>query len=239
MNHLEAILARKRLENARRVRRWDYQPHSAAESDRARAAIESLRRAPGAPVRVIAEVKRRIPSEGLLRPFSVGDVRTIARSYEAAGAAAISVLCDRAGFGGSVLDVRRASRASGIPILFKEFVLTPMQIELARAVGASLVLLLVRALSGAELAELVAHCARLGLAPVVEAASFDVDAESASRALTRVPKDRVAVYMSGVKRHDQLLALSRGRADAALVGTELMRAADPGERLRRLIDGEA
>ena len=255
-DHLEAILARKRREIERRAR------HPIVVDDRAdrgAAAIAALRRA-GAPLpRVIAEIKRRSPSAGAIRPREVGDVVAIARGYEAAGAAAISVLADGPGFGGSVLDVRRAARAVSRPILFKEFVLDPLQVDVARAAGASLVLLLVRALHDGALRTMIRAVRDGGMEPVVEAADarelaraleteativgvnardlrrFTVDPAGAAAALQEVPNDRVAVYMSGVGDREQLASVARGRADAVLIGTELMRAADPGARLQDLI----
>ena len=183
----------------------------------------------------------------------------IARGYEAAGAAAISVLADGPGFGGSVLDVRRAARAVSRPILFKEFVLDPLQVDVARAAGASLVLLLVRALDDRALRTMVRAVRDGGMEPVVEAADaselaralatdatvvgvnardlrrFTVDPAGAAAALQEVPNDRVAVYMSGVGDREQLASVARGRADAVLIGTELMRASDPGARLQDLL----
>ena len=107
---------------------------------------------------MIAEVKFRSPSEGTIRPWRPGEGLAVARGYVEGGASAISVLCDRRGFGGSVLEARRVARAVGVPVLFKEFVLDSLQIDLARAAGASMVLLLVRALEGATLRALVDRC---------------------------------------------------------------------------------
>ena len=217
----------------------------------------SLRRSTGALPHVIAEIKHRSPSAGALRARSPGGVASIARAYEAAGASAVSVLCDGPGFAGSVLDVRRAARAVSLPILFKEFVLDPVQLDVARAMGASLVLLIVRALSQKELSRLIreAH-ARV---PIVEAAdaeelrvalstdakivgmnardlrSFTLDGRAAQAALEAVPPDRVAVYMSGIKSGTELANLAKGRADAVLMGSEMMQAPDPGARLESIL----
>src|SRR5690606_12996183 len=147
------------------------------------AVLEALRRS-GRP-RVIAEVKFRSPSAGEIRRWRPGDGTAIARGYVAAGASAISVLCDRAGFGGSVLELRRVARAVSVPLLFKEFVLDPIQIELARAAGASMVLLLVRALDDDTLRSLVDRCRARGLEPLVEAAN-ESEVERALRTAARV-----------------------------------------------------
>lgn len=257
---LEPILARKRREIARRhAHRGLFDPALARPDRDPPPALEGLRKA-GALPRIIAEVKLASPSEGRIRAWRPGEVLRVARSYEAAGAAAVSVLCDRAGFGGSVLDLRRVAREVRLPVLFKEFVLDPIQVDLARAAGASMVLLLVRALSDAALRELVRACLDRGLEPVVEAASgdeveralctearvvgvnardlatFRVDPAVAAAAIQKIPESRVAVYMSGVSSPDQLSRVAKGRADAVLIGTALVRASDPGTRLRELVE---
>ncbi|HJL18125.1 MAG TPA: indole-3-glycerol-phosphate synthase, partial [Sandaracinaceae bacterium LLY-WYZ-13_1] len=215
------------------------------------------------PPRVVAEVKFRSPSAGEIRRWAAGEGRRVARAYERAGASAISVLCDRAGFGGSPLELRRVAGAVSVPLLFKEFVLDPIQVELARRVGASMVLLLVRAMGDEALRAMVAACRAAGLAPVVEAAdeaemeralatgarivginardlsTFRVDPARAARAVRNVPESRVAVYMSGVSSPDELARVAATRADAVLVGSGLMRAPDPGRRLAELLEAHA
>lgn len=221
--------------------------------------MEALRRQPGQLPAAIAEFKRSSPSAGVIRARQRGDVERIARQYVAAGARAVSVLCDGPGFRGSPLDVRRAALATPAPVLFKEFVLDEIQIELARSMGAHMVLLVVRALPAARLHALVEATCAAGMAPVVEAAdaaevrvalatrarivgvnardlrTFEVDVDAAGVALSAIPADRVAVHMSGVRTRDDYVQLSRGRADAVLIGEGLMRAADPGQRLRELL----
>ena len=259
-DHLSRILERKARECERRRRHlslFDPAASAGAEVDRGPAVLEALRRT--SRLRVIAEVKFRSPSEGAIRPWRPGEALAVARGYVGGGASAISVLCDRAGFGGSVLELRRVARAVSVPVLFKEFVLEPIQIELARTAGASMVLLLVRALDDATLGALVDRCRARGLEPVVEAAdeaeveralatrarvigvnardlsSFRVDAALAGRAIQKIPRDRVAVYMSGVSSRDELERVAGGRADAALIGSGLMRAPDPGRKLAELL----
>jgi indole-3-glycerol phosphate synthase len=224
--------------------------------DRGGFAIERLRRSGAAAPRVIAEIKLRSPSAGSIRPRSARLVQTIAREYVQGGAAAVSVLCDGPGFGGSALDLRRAALAVSAPLLFKEFVLDPIQVTLARLVGAHMVLLLVRALDARSLNALVDEVLRQGMAPVVEAAdeeeleialgtratligvnardlrTFIVDPERARRAIERIPAERVAVHMSGIASGDDLRAAAASRADAVLVGEALMRAPVPSARLR-------
>lgn len=264
VDHLGAILARKRREIARRLahavpaRVGQAPPFEA----RAGAAVDALRRRGESP-RVIAEIKLRSPSAGVLRAREVGGVARIAQAYVQGGAAAVSVLCDGPGFGGTPLDVRRAARSVQVPILFKEFVIDPLQIDLARAMGADMVLLLVRALTPQGLNDLVRETLRQGMAPVVEAAdlaelqvalrtsasivgvnardlrSFRVDADAALRAVDAIPADRIAVHMSGIASVEDLARVAHGRADAVLIGEALMRAPAPGGRLRELLAGVA
>lgn len=260
---LGEILARKRLEVARRIRHGgavermlEQQPFDAGRGARA---VEALRRGDARLPRVIAEVKFASPSAGVIRPRSRDSVQSIARGYVAHGAAAVSVLADRPGFMGGPLDVRRATSSVGAPVLFKEFVLDPCQVRLARAVGASLVLLLVRALSPKELGALSDAIRREGMEPVVEAAdeaelevaiasgativgvnardlrTFSVDPVMAARAMERIPSGRIAVFMSGIRERADLDRVAATRADAVLVGEGLMRAPDPGARLGALL----
>jgi indole-3-glycerol phosphate synthase len=165
VDHLARIVERKRREVARRLRRAASFARFAGERPaRSRpSAIEALRRKAGEPPRVIAEIKLRSPSAGEIRPRRPGEIPQLALGYARGGAAAVSVLCDGPGFGGSVLDLRRVATKIDVPVLFKEFVLDPVQLDAARAAGASLVLLLVRVLSDAELAELIEQARARGL----------------------------------------------------------------------------
>lgn len=256
-DYLAEILARKRIEIARRARhRVPRGPEDrAAASQRVLETVAVLRRHAGAP-RVIAEIKLQSPSAGRLRDREVGGIARLAREYVGGGATAVSVLCDGAGFGGTPLDVRRVVRAVPVPVLFKEFVLDPLQVSLAHALGARMVLLLVRALSPDALHALVDATLELGMVPVVEAAdlrevqvalatraplvgvnardlrTFRVDSEAALGVVEAVPTDRVAVHMSGITSADDLARVARGRADAVLIGEALIRAPSPGIRLR-------
>jgi indole-3-glycerol phosphate synthase len=262
VDHLARIVERKRGEVARRVRRAETFVRLASEAPLPRAgAIEALRRPPGAAPRVIAEIKLRSPSAGEIRPRAVGELPRIAAGYHAGGASAVSVLADGPGFGGCPLDVRRAVKASSAPVLFKEFVVDPVQVDCARALGATYVLLLVRVLNDRELARLIHEVRARGLEPVVEAAdaeeltralateaaivgvnardlrSFDVDSGRAGELVDRIPPSRVAVFMSGVRSAEDFQRVARTRADAVLIGEGLMRAPNPGKRLADLLTG--
>jgi indole-3-glycerol phosphate synthase len=257
---LTPILERKQREVARRLRHASaVRMQVPADESRIAHAVSALTRPAGALVRVIAEVKSRSPSAGVIRARTPCMVQQIVGAYATAGASAVSVLCDGPGFGGSVLDVRRAVQTIQLPVLFKEFVLDPIQVELAQRVGAHMVLLLVRALPGRSLEQMVECVLSLGLAPVVEAAdgdeleralktaspiigvnardlrSFNVDRGLAAQYVQRIDRGRVAIQMSGIHSREALQEASHGRADALLIGESLMRATDPGAKLAELL----
>lgn len=257
-DYLTPILTWKRREISRRQRHAHAAIAPAAHMDRAELACSALRRGDAEMPRVIAEIKRRSPSAGVLRAPRRGDVAQLARAFVDGGAAAISVLCDGPGFAGSPLDLRRAAQAVQVPVLFKEFVLDELQIALAQAVGAHMVLLIVRALPTDRLRALCDATLAAGLAPVVEAASatevevalgtqapiigvnardlrtFKVDPQAAQSALQLIPRDRIAVHMSGVHTAEDYRMVGAGRADAVLIGESLMRAENPTDKLRGL-----
>jgi len=260
-DYLSAILARKQGENARRRRHMAaMQPvERPPQPERSERGIQALRRAAGEPPAVIAEVKFRSPSAGEIRPWSPGEGVRVAQGYERGGASAVSVLADGPGFGGSPLLVRRVAKAVGIPVLYKGFVLDPVQVDLAYDVGAALVLLLVRALGDSDLRTLIEQIRLLGMEPVVEAANSDevdravsagstivgvnardlstfrVDKDAARTCVARIPAECVAVFMSGVHSADDLRDVAQGRSDAVLIGEGLMRSEDPGARLAELL----
>lgn len=257
-NRLAQILVRKRKENARRARfaHLYKAPTNAEAASSIDDAVARLRRTSGALPHIIAELKFRSPSAGVFRPRKAGDVVAIANAYARGGASAVSVLADGPGFGGSPLNVRRVANSIEAPVLFKEFVLGELQLDVAARMGARYVLLIVRALESSLLQELVDACAVRGLAPVVEAASadeldvaigtgaaivgfnardlstFDVDPSAAAQAVDRIPTDRVAIYMSGIRSQEDFARVAAGRADAALIGEGLMRQGDPETTLK-------
>jgi indole-3-glycerol phosphate synthase len=204
---------------------------------------------------VIAEIKRSSPSAGRIAD---ADAAARARAYARGGAAAISVLTEPVHFDGSVADLRAVRLAVEVPVLRKDFLVHPAQVIQSRAAGADAVLLIVAALSEAELAALHAAAGDLGLGVLVEAHSQDdleravavgaevigvnardletleVHPERALELLGRVPQDRVAVLESGIAtRVDVERAIAAG-ASAVLVGEALMRAEDPAALIREL-----
>jgi indole-3-glycerol phosphate synthase len=209
-------------------------------------------------VAVIAEVKRRSPSAGVIRD----DLDPAARAalYAERGAAAISVLTDGPFFGGSVSDLRSAAARVAVPVLRKDFILDELQVLEARAAGAAAVLLIVRALPRERLEALLGAAARQELDALVEvhtAAELDVALEAGARIvgvnsrdldtfridtgpawrlLRRVPADVVAVAESGMGEPADVIQARDQGADAVLIGTALSAAADPGGLLARLAE---
>lgn len=250
---LDQILASTRLELPELSRRRSALEREAA----ARPEPPSLRAAlRGERVRVVAEVKRRSPSAGVIREDLRPDER--AALYAAQGAAAISVLTDGPHFGGSVADLRAAASRVTIPVLRKDFILDELQIVEARAAGAAAVLLIVRALSPDRLHALLASARSAGLDALVEVHTaaeltravdagadivgvnsrdldtFRVDPAAAWELLGAVPGQVVAIAESGMRDQADVERAAAAGADAVLVGTALSAAADPGPLLRRL-----
>jgi indole-3-glycerol phosphate synthase len=205
---------------------------------------------------VIAEIKRASPSKGLLR--AEFDPAAIARSYEAGGAACLSVLTDREFFQGAPEHLAQARSACALPVLRKDFVTEPYQVCESRAMGADCMLLIAAALNPATMRELEALAQELGMAVLVEVhdaaelevalsletpliginnrnlRTFETALETTLGLLPRVPEGRIVVTESGILRpQDVSLMRSRG-VGAFLVGEAFMRAPDPGGEAARL-----
>jgi indole-3-glycerol phosphate synthase len=212
--------------------------------------------APRDRVSLIAEIKRRSPGAGAIRPDL--DPADLARSYARAGAAALSVLTDREYFGGSLTDLAAAKAATALPVLRKDFTLDPLQVLEARAAGADAVLLIVRILSDAALMSLHAEAKTLGLSVLVEVhdraelgralavgadiiginnrdlATFRADLSTTLDLLEDVPEDVLVVSESGIRGPRDAAFLADGGVDAILVGETLLRAPDPQSMARSL-----
>jgi indole-3-glycerol phosphate synthase len=254
MSFLDDILRRKRDEvAARRRERGDAALEAlAARAPAPRGLFERLS-PPGGPARVVAEVKRASPSAGAIRADL--DAVAQARRYAEAGAAAVSVLTDGPGFGGSLADLEACRAAVAAPLLRKDFVLDRYQLLEARAAGADAALLIVAALSPAELAALAADAAALGLEALVEChdeaefeaalaagarlvginnrdlRSFRVDLGVSERLLPLAPPGVRVVVESGVRSVDDAARLRAAGAANFLVGEALVRADDPAALL--------
>jgi indole-3-glycerol phosphate synthase len=211
--------------------------------------------APG--IGVIAEFKRRSPSAGTLHEAPL--LEQILAAYERGGAVAASILTEEANFGGSLADLQAARSAAVLPLLRKDFIVDPFQVQEAAASGADAILLIVAALGDDQLAELKGLATGAGLDVLVEVhddaelqralaleaeiiginnrdlRDFSVDLERTGRLMSQVPSDVIAVSESGIGSAAQLARLSRSGVQAVLVGETLMRAADPAQALRELL----
>ena len=207
-------------------------------------------------LRAIAEVKRRSPSAGDLRPNA--DPARLAPDFAAAGAAAISILVDER-FGGAVDDLRAARAATPAPLLAKGFFTDESQLDELHAAGADAALLILRDLDDARAAALLAHAHVLGLDTLVEAhdavelqraeqlgaevigvnardlSTFRIDRDAQLRLLSQAPPERIVVAESAIYTRAQGAAAELAGADAVLVGTALMRATDPPQKLGELL----
>ena len=210
----------------------------------------------GDEVRLIAEVKKASPSKGLLRADF--DPQALARSYEANGAAAVSVLTDHH-FQGTVEHLSEVKNAVGIPVLRKDFVTDPYQVYEARAYGADALLLIVAVLDGPRLRELLAEAAGLWLQCLVEVHdraeleealdagaevigvnnrdlhTFHTDVRVTEELAHLVPRGKILVSESGISARGDLLRLGRMGVHAVLVGEALVTSQDPGARVRELL----
>ena len=208
-------------------------------------------------LRVIAEVKRASPSAGILRENF--DPAAIARAYETAGAAAVSVLTDEPFFQGHLDHLREAHAAVSLPLLRKEFVLDRYQLLEARLAGASAVLLIAEILPGNRLAELHRDAVELGLEVLVELhdapelsrvldagarivginnrdlRTFQTRLEHTIDLRPQVPAGLIVVSESGIRTPADVARLRAAGIDAILVGETFLRAADPGQALRELM----
>jgi indole-3-glycerol phosphate synthase len=257
MNVLQQIMARKAEEvAARRAAVPDRELEARARDVAPPRPFEAALSPRGGPPRVIAEVKRASPSAGAIA--SGLDAVAQARRYAEAGAAAISVLTDGPGFGGSLEDLRQVRAAVATPLLRKDFVLDRYQLLEARAAGADAALLIVAALGDDVLRRLLEACGALGLAALVEVhdapeaeralavgarivgvnnrdlRTFVVDLATSERILPGLPGTVKGVAESGVRTPADAHRLVRAGAPNLLVGEALVRAADPGALLREM-----
>ena len=210
---------------------------------------------------IIAELKKASPSKGLIRADF--DPASLAAEMEQAGAAVLSVLTDERFFQGSLDNLRRASAAVSIPCLRKDFVVDPFQIVEARANCADAILLIIAALTDAELRVLRDEARRWELDVLCEVhdaeeleraraldcecvgvnsrdlRTFEVSLDRACELAARLPESAVRVAESGIHTREDMERLRAAGYEAFLIGESLMRQPRPGEALKRLVGGEA
>lgn len=259
MTILAEILARKAREvEARRASLPERELEARALATALPRSLAAVLSPPGGPVRIVAEVKRASPSAGAIDAGL--DAPAQAARYAAAGAAAVSVLTDGPGFGGSLDDLLAARARVEVPLLRKDFVLERYQLLEARAWGADAALLIVSALPGDLLRRRLADCDDLGLSALVEVhdlaeaevavaagarivgvnnrdlRSFRVDLGASEAVLPALPAGVRGVSESGIRSPADVARLRRCGAANFLVGEALVRAPDPGLLLRAMQD---
>jgi indole-3-glycerol phosphate synthase len=260
VNELERIVARTRAELPERraavpLAQLEAEAAARAAADPPRPFAPALARAVGT-VSVIAEHKRRSPSAGTIREDL--ELEDVVGAYERGGAAALSVLTEQVGFGGTLDDLRRARAAATLPVLRKDFVVDPYQVVESMAAGADAILLIVAALGPGELAALYAQAQGFGLGVLVEVhdapelalaaqlrpeviginnrdlTTLQVDTERTHELLADVPAGTTVVSESGLRTREDLERLAAAGVDAVLVGEALMRSPDVEAACREL-----
>jgi len=226
----------------------------AAKAPEPRDAMAALKE-PG--IGVIAEVKRRSPSKGKLA--DIPDPAALAADYAAAGARAVSVLTERRRFGGSLADLAAVRAAVDVPVLCKDFIVSPYQVHEARLHGADIVLLIVAALEQNALVSLLDRVESLGMTALVEVHNaeecdraleagaeligvnarnlhtLEVDREVFARLAPGLPPNVLKVAESGVRGPGDLMTYAGHGADAVLVGEGLVTSEDPKAALVQLV----
>ena len=205
---------------------------------------------------IIAEIKKASPSKGVIRENF--DPRAIAESYEAAGAACLSVLTDHDFFQGHEDYLQQAREAASLPIIRKDFMVAPYQIYESRTINADCILLIAACLTKDQMQELAGIAQEIGLDVLVEVHnalelqqaltletrllginnrdlhSFEVSLDNTYDLLADIPSERIVVTESGIHAPDDVAAMRAKGVNAFLVGEAFMRASEPGDELKRL-----
>jgi indole-3-glycerol phosphate synthase len=205
---------------------------------------------------VIAEIKKASPSAGRIRTDC--DFAEIATSYERAGASAVSVITEEDFFYGSMEYLKEVKTAVSLPVLCKDFIIDPAQVLASRAAGADALLLIAAILKQSSLIDLLTTARDFNMACLVEVhdeeelsrvletdarilginnrnlRTFKVTLDTTVKLRPHIPLGRVVVSESGIQQKDDLDFLVSAGVDAVLVGTSLMRAKDPGQKLREI-----
>jgi indole-3-glycerol phosphate synthase len=209
-------------------------------------------------IRLIAEIKFASPSAGTIRRPS--DPVDIGRTYNDAGAAAISLLTDRPFFGGSIDPLPRLKTETGLPVLRKDFLIDPIQVEESYAYGADAVLLICRILSKPQLGEMIDACDAVGLSALVEIhdeadlqkaldggariiginnrnlSTLEVDLRTTQALAPLIPHDVTVVSESGIEDPEDVVFVGRFGVRAVLVGSSLMKNRDIFMKTKTLVE---
>lgn len=206
---------------------------------------------------VITELKKASPSSGLIRADF--DPVALAKGFEAAGAAALSVVTEKEFFQGDLKYMRDARASVGLPVLRKDFIVDPWQVWEARATDADSFLLIVAGLGDPALVELLLLGRELGMEPLVEVhtreelaralaagarilgvnnrdlRTLEVRLETSTELIKEIPDECIAICESGLRSHEDLTRLRKAGFDAFLIGEHLMAQPDPAAALRKLL----
>lgn len=205
------------------------------------------------PTGIIAEFKRRSPSKGWIKQNARPE--EIIPTYEAAGAAALSILTDERFFGGTLRDIRIARPLTNLPILRKEFIVDEYQLYQARIIGADAVLLIAATLTQEECRALALKAHELNLEVLLEIhhadelpyitdaidmvginnrnlGTFHTDIENSFKLARQLPKEMLRVSESGISNPETVLRLQQAGFSGFLIGETFMRTEQPGETLR-------
>jgi len=263
MSHiLENIIARKkqRLEEQRRNFPLKNLEQMLAAASPVRDFYASLLKKDERAIPVIAEFKRKSPSQGEIR--SDLNPAELAQKYEAAGGRAVSILCEQDFFGGSLDDLQAAKKNCSLPVLCKDFIISSFQVMLSRIYGADLILLIASALAPKKLDELFLLTKELQMTPLVEVhdqaeleqalalgarllginnrnlATLEVSLDTTRTLLPLVPHDRMVISESGFKRREDLEIFYRAGVSAFLIGGSILASPNPEAKLRELVYGQ-
>jgi indole-3-glycerol phosphate synthase len=252
---LDTIVARKKEEVAALKQRGIRAPESETPFDPPRGFMQALLAAPG--VAIIAEAKKASPSKGVIQPDF--DPRKIALNYKQGGAHAMSVLTDQDFFQGSIDYIPLVRNTVDLPVLRKEFIIDPLQIEEAAAFGADAILLIAAILETEPLREFRLQAEEAGMDVLVEVHNeaelektllaesrliginnrnlndFSVDLETTFRLQREIPADIPIVSESGISSREEMLRLQEAGITAALIGESLMRSNEQGATLRHFL----
>jgi len=219
--------------------------------------IKSALTSPSTPIRIVAEVKKASPSKGIIREDF--DPVEIAKTYEANGASAISILTEEKFFHGSLDYLKKIREVTAIPLLCKDFIFDEYQVYEARVLGADAFLLIAAILDDSKLKELLKTGRGLGMQAVVEVhnleelkivlqteaeiiginnrdlKTFKTDISATERLIKEIPQDKIVVSESGINTAEDISRLRECGAHAFLIGESLMRERDIAKKLTELL----